>query len=143
MKALALEAVGDARTPREKVARLLRFTRAYIRPRVDAMGLQLLDLLDRKSGDCKANALLFNTLARAVGVPAREVAGVAYMGDDVMAFGGHVWNEVVLDGMWVPVDAPWHDLPMREVHLRRGPAESAVLLPKSTTLRVLDVEMRE
>jgi len=82
-------------------------------------------------------------VARAVGVPVREVAGLAYMGDDVMAFGGHVWNEVVLDGVWVPVDAQWLDVPMREVHLRRGLADVAGLLPKSTNLRVLDVETRE
>jgi hypothetical protein len=139
VKALALEAIGDAGTPREMVARLLRFTSRYIRPQVDAVGPQLLDLLDRRAGDCKSYALLFNTLARAVGVPAREVAGLGYMGDDVMAFGGHVWNEVVLDGFWVPVDAQTPHVPMREVHVRGGLADEFTTLPR-TSLRVLAVE---
>jgi transglutaminase-like putative cysteine protease len=82
---------------------------------------------------------LFNTLARAVGVPSREVAGLGYMGDDVMAFGGHVWNEVVLDGVWVPVDAQTVHLPMRELHVRGGLADVFTVLPR-TTLRVLAVE---
>jgi hypothetical protein len=141
VKALALQAIGDARTPREKVARLLRFTRNYIRPQIDAVGPALLDLLDRKAGDCKSYALLFNTLARAVGVPSREVAGLGYMGDDVLAFGGHVWNEVVLDGVWVPVDAQTLHVPMREVHLRGGLADQFTTLPK-VTLRVVAVEPR-
>jgi hypothetical protein len=139
VKALALQAIGDAGTPREKVARLLRFTSRYIRPQLDAVGPQLLDLLDRKAGDCKSYALLFNTLARAVGVPSREVAGLGYMGDDVMAFGGHVWNEVVLDGVWVPVDAQTLHVPMRELHVRGGLADVFTTLPK-TSLRVLAVE---
>ena len=139
VKAMALEAIGDAKTPREKVARLLRFTRSYIRPQLDAVGPQLLELLDRKAGDCKSYALLFNTLARAVGVPSREVAGLGYMGDDVLAFGGHVWNEVVLDGVWVPVDGQTLHVPMREVHLRGGLADQFTTLPK-VSLKVLAVE---
>jgi hypothetical protein len=139
VKALAQAAIGDARTPREKVARLLRFTRNYIRPQLDTVGPQLLDLLDRRAGDCKSYALLFNALARTVGVPSREVAGLGYMGDDVLAFGGHVWNEVVLDGVWVPVDAQTLHVPMREVHLRGGLADVFTTLPK-VSLRVLAVE---
>jgi hypothetical protein len=141
VKAMALQAIGDARTPREKVARLLRFTRSYIRPQIDAVGPELFDLLDRKAGDCKSYALLFNTLARAVGVPSREVAGLGYMGDDVLAYGGHVWNEVVLDGVWVPVDAQTLYVPMREPHLRGGLADQFTTLPK-VTLRVVAVETR-
>ena len=32
-----------------------------------------------------------------------------YMGDDVKSFGGHAWDEVVLDGKWVPVDPTWNE----------------------------------
>ena len=142
VKAMAMQAIGDAKTPREKVARLLRFTRSYIKPQIDAVGPALLDLLDRKAGDCKSYALLFNTLARAVGVPSREVAGLGYMGDDVLAFGGHVWNEVVLDGVWVPVDAQTLHVPMRELHLRGGLVDQFTMLPK-VSLRVLAVEARQ
>jgi transglutaminase-like putative cysteine protease len=72
-------------------------------------------------------------------VPSREVAGLGYMGDDVLAYGGHVWNEVVLDGVWVPVDAQTLHVPMREPHLRGGPADQFTTWPK-VTLRVLAVE---
>jgi transglutaminase-like putative cysteine protease len=64
-----------------------------------------MDVIQSKKGDCTAYALLFTTLARAAGIPAREAGGWLYMGDEYQAFGFHAWNEVILDGHWVPVDA--------------------------------------
>jgi len=58
-----------------------------------------------------------DALARAAGVPAREVSGLMYMGDDVRAFGAHAWNEVVLDGRWVPVDPTWNETELDAAHV--------------------------
>jgi transglutaminase-like putative cysteine protease len=62
--------------------------------------------------------MLFTTLARALSIPAREVSGLAYMGDEVRAFGGHAWCEVVLEGRWVPVDPTWGETSLSATHIR-------------------------
>jgi protein-glutamine gamma-glutamyltransferase len=120
VQALARRAVGDAQTPREKVQRLVDFVHAFIEPKLTANGPNLYDLLERRKGDCKSYALLFTTLARAAGIPAREVNGLVYMGDDAKAFGGHAWNEVVLDGLWVPIDATARETEIDATHISFG-----------------------
>ena len=40
-----------------------------------------------------------------------------YMGDDVKSFGGHAWDEVVLDGKWVPVDPTWNETEVDATHV--------------------------
>jgi hypothetical protein len=102
--ALAKQAVGDATTDREKVARLCKFVHEYITYEIVYMP-RIEDLLERKKGDCKSYSLMFTCLARAAGIPTRQAYGYFYMGDEIKGFGGHAWNEVVLDGQWVPVDA--------------------------------------
>lgn len=59
--------------------------------------------LERK-GDCTEHAALFVALARAAGLPARNVGGIVFISDaqDGM-WGYHAWAEVWL-GEWVPVD---------------------------------------
>ncbi len=105
IKKLAAKAIGDAKTDREKVQRLVKFVKKFIRPSYEGKGTLVLSLLDNPCGDCTAYASLFTTLARAAGIPSREVGGFAYMGDLYKKFGGHAWNQVVIDGYWHPIDA--------------------------------------
>jgi protein-glutamine gamma-glutamyltransferase len=123
---LARQAVGDAQEPAEKLRRVLKFTHDYIKPSLSASLPQVHDLLDTKKGDCKSYALLFTNLARAAGIPAREVSGLLYVGDDYKAFGGHAWNEVVLDGVWVPVDASLNETEVNATHLSFGSEQRAI-----------------
>jgi hypothetical protein len=58
-------------------------------------------------------------------VPSREVAGLLYIGDDAKAFGGHAWNEVVLDGVWVPVDASLNQTELDAGHISFGEDRAA------------------
>jgi protein-glutamine gamma-glutamyltransferase len=125
IKALAEKAVGDASTPEEKVRRIVDFVHGYIQPNLSASLPNIHDLIQRKKGDCKSYALLFTTLARAAGVPSREVSGILYMGDDHKAFGGHAWNEVVLDGAWVPIDATMGETEVDAGHVSFGPQDRA------------------
>jgi hypothetical protein len=120
VKALAKEAVGNAKTPEEKVKRIVAFVRKFIVPTEVATLPNIHDLLEQKKGDCKSFALLTTTLCRAAGVPSREVAGLLYMGDDNKAFGGHAWNEVVLNGVWVPVDATLNQVDLDAGHISFG-----------------------
>jgi hypothetical protein len=118
--ALAKKAVGEAKTPREKVDRLVSFVAKYIAGDYNVRPRNLLQLLELRKGACTEYALLFTTLARAAGIPAREVTGLYYIGDDAKAFGPHAWNEVVLDGRWVPIDATWNETEINATHISFG-----------------------
>jgi hypothetical protein len=75
-------------------------------------------ILARKIGDCTEHTWLFVALARAVGIAARPVYGVAYVGDRYQSFGYHAWAEVELDGRWQPVDPTWGEEIADATHLR-------------------------
>ena len=130
IKALAQRAVGDARTDDEKLKRIVAFAHDYLQPEMIATLPNIHDILEKKKGDCKCYSLLVANLCRASGLPCREVAGLVYMGDDAKAFGGHAWNEVVLGGVWVPVDATLNQLELDAGHISFGEmrvATSAIL----------------
>ena len=120
VKELATEAIGDAKTDQDKVKKLCKFVNDFIKPSLAATLPRMHDLMERKSGDCKSYALMFTCLARAAGLPSREVSGFVYMGDAVKSFGGHAWNEVLLDGSWVPVDASMNQVDADPTHICLG-----------------------
>jgi hypothetical protein len=76
-------------------------------------------VLEHLSGDCTEYTMLFVALARALGIPAREVSGVTYGGDD-LGFAWHAWAEVELDGKWVQVDPSWDETIANATHLKLG-----------------------
>lgn len=143
---LAKKAIGDAKEPREKVKRLVKFVHDYVEPSLSANLPQVHDLIAHKKGDCKSYALLFANLARAAGVPAREVSGLLYCGDDFKAFGGHAWNEVVLDGEWVPIDASMGETEVDATHVSFGAEHQATNALLSTlgklSFRVVEVKTK-
>ncbi len=118
VKKLADKAVAGAIDDADKVKRLLRFTDFHLRDSYEVEALTVMDLLKNRKGECSAHALLFTTVARAAGIPAREAGGWLYMDDTYQAFGGHAWNEVILDGHWVPVDAIFQQTQLDAGHLQ-------------------------
>jgi hypothetical protein len=144
---LAAGAVGDAATPREKVDALVRFVAKYVEDELRPEPLTVLDVVKDKRGDCAEHSILFTTLARAVGIPARSVSGLGYMGDQFQAFGGHAWAEVVLDGKWVPVDPTWNETKLDAGHIRIGPGLEGMTtfawVMGRVELKVLKVESDE
>jgi hypothetical protein len=120
IKAMALRAIGDAKAPEAKVRRIVSFVHGYIKPSLEVTVPNIHNLMDKQRGDCKSYALLTTNLCRAVGIPAREVSGLLYMGDDQKSFGGHAWNEVVLNGVWVPVDATLDQVEVDAGHISMG-----------------------
>lgn len=69
-------------------------------------------------GDCTEHALLFVALARAAGIPARRVHGLAAAGEDALYW--HEWAEVWLDGAWIAVDPTFGQFPADATHLSLG-----------------------
>ena len=71
-------------------------------------------VLESRSGDCNERTVLYVALARAVGLPARTVAGLLYRGG---RYYYHAWPEVYL-GDWVAVDPTLDQFPADAAHLR-------------------------
>ncbi|RMF05036.1 hypothetical protein D6764_05685 [Candidatus Woesearchaeota archaeon] len=69
-------------------------------------------ILENRKGVCDEYSTLFIALARAVGIPARYVSGVAYSNLDVIqGFGPHAWAEVYFPEYgWVPFDFTYGEL---------------------------------
>ncbi|MCP4698772.1 MAG: transglutaminase domain-containing protein [Gammaproteobacteria bacterium] len=115
---LAKKAVGNTVARGEKVDQLTHFVYGYIKTDYHASPLNVFDIMAKKQGDCSEYATLFTTLARSAGIPARTVRGLVYAGDEEQAFVLHAWNEVVMDGLWTPVDASWNEVTINATHVR-------------------------
>ena len=135
--------------PRRQVRLLVDHVAEFVDDSYSAEPLSVQDLLDDPRGDCTEHAALFITLARSLGIPAREVHGLLYVPEAVTgpgegAFGGHAWAEVLIDGEWMEVDPTWNQIPPDVGHIRLGhrlgdSAERQAGLAGST-LRVVKVE---
>lgn len=70
------------------------------------------EVIRNLQGDCTEHSVLFVALARAAGVPARIVLGLAYMNDPQRgpSFVMHQWAEAFAGG-WIPVDPSFGLLP--------------------------------
>lgn len=75
--------------------------------------INCLQVLAQNKGDCSEHALLMATLARAVGLPSRLVAGLAVL-DDHLYY--HAWVEVYV-GEWVEMDPTWGEARVDAGHL--------------------------
>jgi hypothetical protein len=73
-----------------------------------------LQVLESRTGDCNEHTQLFVALARAVGIPTRIAAGLAFVDGK---FYYHAWPEVLLRD-WVAVDPTFGQFPADAAHLR-------------------------
>jgi hypothetical protein len=103
------------------------------------------DVLATGKGDCTEHSVLMVALARAVGIPARQVYGLVYAryADGADALYWHAWAEVRSAGEWIAID-PIFGQPVADathVALGRGAQEDAVGLLGA--LEVKGVEVKE
>lgn len=73
------------------------------------------EVLNSMKGDCNEHSTLFAALARSVGIPAKICAGLVYQDD---GFYYHAWNEVYIQGTWLPVDATLNRIKMDAAHIK-------------------------
>lgn len=110
--------IGEEKEP-EKVARKLeQWVYKTLRKSYSDNAETTLEILDSKAGDCTEHALLFVSLCRAVGIPAREVGGLAYLRGFKPLFGWHAWAEFHDGHQWVTVDPTWHQFRVDGTHLK-------------------------
>ena len=110
LMALAEGAVAGLVDEVERAAALADFVHGHLRYRDTDRAGSVLDTMRRRVGDCTEFADFYTALARAVGLPARTVVGLAYRddpGNSAGAFALHAWNEVAVDGFWRGVDPTW------------------------------------
>jgi protein-glutamine gamma-glutamyltransferase len=127
MQRLALQLVNGARDEQDKVSRLLHFVSQHLQQQDVLSEQDAAAILRSRRGDCTEFSQLFVALARAASIPAREVSGLVYLGDEIQGFGGHSWAEVVVDGRWLAVDPMWNLLPVSGTHLRMGSGDEGAL----------------
>ncbi len=104
MVARAREVIGKTRDLRGKVLALVQHAYLTIKKEYRAALSNALDVLEDPVGDCTEHSVYFVGLARAAGIPARMVVGLAYTSEAGGGFGGHAWAEVLVKGHWVAVD---------------------------------------
>jgi hypothetical protein len=97
----AREIVGAEKYAYQAACKLRAWVHANVKQSDEATtDLSAVDVLKRRTGCCRHNAVLYAALARAAGIPTRLAAGLVY---DSGAFRYHVWNESWV-GEWVPLD---------------------------------------
>lgn len=122
-----------------EVRRRVRYHPGAAPPSLDA-------LLADGRGDCYEFAALFSALAEAAGFESRVVTGLAWAGDERGGFAPHAWNELLIDGHWLSVDATWDQVGADAARLR-FPADPARQLDLQmaltrSTLEIIDIEFR-
>ncbi|MDE3217305.1 MAG: transglutaminase domain-containing protein [Gemmatimonadota bacterium] len=114
IQVLAKRLRGGERDPRVVAERINRWVHDSLRKRISFGVPDALQVLRARSGDCNEHTQLYIALARAAGIPARAVAGLAYVNGK---FYYHAWPEVYL-GRWVAVDPTFGEFPADAAHVR-------------------------
>ena len=110
------DALGGSRTAWDKVKTLVAYVDRFIADDYSSNSLSVFEIIQKRRGDCSEHALLFNTMARAAGIPARVVRCLMHFEDK--KFGLHAWNEVLVDGVWRAVDATWNQTEIPITHIK-------------------------
>jgi transglutaminase-like putative cysteine protease len=103
--ALARQVAGDARGTYQAALRLSAAVHERLETAYGASHDRASDVLAAGKGDCSEHAVLTVALARALGIPAREVYGLVYASmDGKDALYWHAWVEVRSAGEWIAID---------------------------------------
>ena len=114
----ARQIVGDEKDPLTAARKLADWVFGNLHQTYAANASTALQILDNRAGDCSEHALLLVALARAAGIPAREVGGLAYPGDKPPLFGWHAWTEIHDGSQWVSVDPMWNQVYVDATHIK-------------------------
>jgi hypothetical protein len=108
IRALARRGRDDASSA-TRMRRLVQLVRERMSGPVDYLGYSTaVEALEHRSGDCSEFAVLLAALARAEGLPARMVSGLAYsdrFSGKKDVFSQHAWVQVWDGRRWVSYDA--------------------------------------
>lgn len=120
---LARQIVGEERSPLLVAEALQKWVFKNLRKSMAANASSATEVLAARAGDCTEHTLLFVALARAVGLPARDVGGIMYAPADRPIFGWHAWAEVHDGQQWVSVDPTWDQVWVDATHIKFSSGE--------------------
>ena len=129
--AKAREIAGTEKDSLKVVERLTAWVSDNMRPSYSARLTNALEVLDSLEGDCTEHSILLVALARAAGVPAREVAGLIYSDQPEPGFYFHQWATVWV-GEWMEVDPTFDQVYADATHIKLSEGdllEQVKLLP--------------
>ena len=138
LKAKAREIVGDEKDTFAVSTKLCEWVYANVRITYSARLSNALEVLEHPEGDCTEHSILFVGLARAAGLPAREVAGLIYVADSKPAFYFHQWAKVWI-GKWIDVDPTFNQPLADPTHIKLAEGdlfEQAKLIPTIGQIRI-------
>jgi hypothetical protein len=118
IRKLATDIVGNQTDAPTIAARITEWIGANLRRTHAANASTALDVLAQMAGDGTEHALLFTTLARAAGVPARLIGGVVQAGEVASQFGWHTWAEFHDGRGWVGVDPLFGQVRIDPTHVQ-------------------------
>ena len=142
--ALAGEIATGRSLPLDQSRAIVEWMRANIR-REAADAFSALDVLAARRGECQGHAYLYAALARALGIPTRVANGLVYS-SELQGFAFHAWNESLIDGEWVGIDATLGQVGTDPTHLKivygESPGDLAPLAAWVGRTRIRVVEAR-
>lgn len=113
LKSKAKEIAGDETDSLIISNKLCAWVYENMRSTYSARLTNAIEVLESLEGDCTEHSILFIGLARAIGLPAREIAGVVYVDGRQPGFYFHQWAKVWV-GKWIDVD-PTFNQPVADV----------------------------
>lgn len=105
------------------------------------------EIIANGRGDCTEFTDLFAARAEAAGYQVRKILGLAYAGAGSgrpEGFHVHAWNQVLVDGEWLDVDATWNHASPSATRIRfpQDPARQLALLRKLDELEFELIDVR-
>ncbi|MBX3179478.1 MAG: transglutaminase domain-containing protein [Candidatus Hydrogenedentes bacterium] len=101
-----------------------------------------IEVLEHLEGDCTEHSILFIGLARAAGLPAREVAGLVYVEGVQPGFYFHQWAKVWV-GKWIDVDPTFNQPLVDATHIKLAEGDlfqQARIIPIIGQLQIREAE---
>lgn len=132
IKELANDITKGIKEDNEKAKSIVNWVNKNIKKKLRDRS-SALEVLNSKEGECEAHAMLVSALLRSIGIPTKIVGGIVYSQEN-KGFLYHAWNEVYLDGFFIPVDATFGQFPADITHIKLTEEENmediAVLIGK-------------
>jgi hypothetical protein len=143
--ALAREVAGDAPGAYAAALRLSDHVYRTLRKAYGVSHDRASDVLVAGEGDCTEHTVLTVALARALGIPAREVHGLVYAryGDGLDALYWHAWVEVRSAGEWIAIDPTFGQPVADATHIALGGGDRIDTIGLLGALHVTGVDVRQ
>jgi hypothetical protein len=149
VQGMAQEAAGESEGPWETAIALERYVHATIAEKNFSTAFATAaEVAQTREGDCTEHAVLLAALARSRGIPARVAVGLVYVAS-AQAFGYHMWDELYVNGQWIPMDATLGRGGIGGGHLKlahsnlEGTSAYSTFLPVAQVLGRLKIEVVE